>query len=107
MPSPVSRAASAPRATDGMPIGTLDPCWKRWRGEGGSVSFATDIKPLFRESDREAMDFVFDLWSYDDVKNNAELILKRIEDGSMPCDQEWSADQIARFRTWIAEGCPA
>ncbi len=25
-------------------------------------SFARDIKPLFRERDREAMDFAFDLW---------------------------------------------
>ena len=69
------------------------------------MSFVADIKPLFREQDRDAMDFVFDLWSYEDVKANADLILTRLEDGSMPCDREWSAEQIERFRSWIAEGC--
>lgn len=70
------------------------------------MSFATDIKPLFREDDRLAMDFAFDLWSFDDVKTNAALILERIEDGTMPCDEPWNADQIEKLRAWIAEGCP-
>ncbi len=68
------------------------------------MSFATDIKPLFREEDREAMDFVFDLWSYDDVKANASLILERIEDGTMPCDGEWNDEQIQTLHDWIAAG---
>ena len=71
------------------------------------MSFEADIKPLFRESDREAMDFVFDLWSYDDVKENADLILERLEDGSMPCDEEWSKDKVQAFRDWIAAGTPS
>jgi hypothetical protein len=70
-------------------------------------SFAQDIKPLFREEDRDAMDYIFDLWSYDDVKNNAELILERIEDGTMPCDEEWPPEQIELLRSWIKEGMPA
>ncbi len=70
------------------------------------MSFAADIQPLFREEDREAMEFAFDLWSYDDVMSNAALILERIEDGSMPCDQEWSAEQIGVLQSWIAAGCP-
>jgi hypothetical protein len=41
------------------------------------MSFAGDVKPLFREEDRASMDFAFDLWSYDDVKVNATLILDR------------------------------
>jgi hypothetical protein len=72
-------------------------------GEG--MGFAADIRPLFRPEDREAMDFVFDLWSYDDVKDNAALILDRIEDGTMPCDENWSDDQIQTFRDWLAAGC--
>lgn len=71
------------------------------------MGFATTIKPLFRESDRDAMEFVFDLWSYDDVKSHAEMILERLEDGSMPCDYEWPPERIAAFRTWIADGCLA
>lgn len=70
------------------------------------MSFAEDVKPMFREEDRASMDFAFDLWSYDDVKANAALILERIEDGTMPCDETWSADKIAILRTWIAEGTP-
>ncbi|MDQ2652335.1 MAG: hypothetical protein M3Z20_04740 [Chloroflexota bacterium] len=68
------------------------------------MSFETDIKPLFLEEDRDAMDFVFDLWKYDDVKENAELIYQRIEDGSMPCDREWSPEQLATLRQWIDDG---
>lgn len=71
------------------------------------VSFAADIKPLFREDDRLAMDFVFDLWEYDDVVANAGLILERIEDGTMPCDEPWDESRIEQLRAWIAEGCPA
>lgn len=68
------------------------------------MSFETDIKPLFREEDRDAMDFVFDLWKYDDVKENAGLILERIQDGSMPCDLEWTPEQIATLQQWIDAG---
>lgn len=68
------------------------------------MSFETDIKPLFREEDRDAMDFVFDLWKYDNVKENAGLILERIQDGSMPCDLEWTPEQIATLQQWIDAG---
>jgi hypothetical protein len=64
------------------------------------MTFETDIKPLFREADRDAMKWAFDLWSEADVRSNADAILERIEDGSMPCDGEWPADQIERFRSW-------
>jgi hypothetical protein len=69
--------------------------------------FARDIQPLFREEDRESMNFVFDLWNYDDVRAHAELILERLEDGSMPCDGEWPPEQIELFRRWIEAGMPA
>lgn len=71
------------------------------------TSFAKDIKPLFREEDRNAMDYIFDLWSYNDVSQNADLILERIEDGTMPCDEEWPPEQIELLRRWINEGKPA
>jgi hypothetical protein len=69
--------------------------------------FDRDIKPLFRESDRDSMDFAFDLWRYDDVRANAQHILERLEDGTMPCDQEWPQEQVALFRRWIEGGMPA
>ena len=67
--------------------------------------FDTDIRPLFRESDRLDMDFVFDLWSYDDVKANADAILERLEDRTMPCDAPWAVERIQLFRAWIDGGC--
>jgi hypothetical protein len=73
---------------------------------GGALSFTADVKPLFREEDRSSMDFAFDLWSYDDVKANAALILERVADGTMPCDEAWSEDKVRIFRSWIAAGCP-
>ncbi len=70
-------------------------------------SFARDIHPLFREEDVEAMDFAFDLRSYDEVRANAEEIHERLADGSMPCDGEWPEEDVARFRAWIDAGMPA
>jgi len=70
------------------------------------VGFADDVRPLFRESDREAMEFAFDLWSHEDVSENAGDILERLQDGSMPCDAPWPGDQIALFEQWIAVGMP-
>src|SRR5664280_1686720 len=49
-------------------------------------NFAVDIKPLFRERDRRAMTFLFDLWDYEAVRENAEAILAATEGGDMPCD---------------------
>lgn len=69
--------------------------------------FERDIKPLFREDDKDAMDFVFDLWDYNDVRTHAESILERLEDGTMPCDGEWPPEQIELFRRWIESGTPA
>lgn len=70
------------------------------------VSFAQHIKPLFRAEDRDAMDFAFDLWDVDDVRSNADAILERLQDGSMPCDGEWSPDVIELFSRWAATGMP-
>jgi hypothetical protein len=71
------------------------------------VSYASDIKPLFRENDREAMESHFDLWSYEDVSGAADRILSKLEEGTMPCDGAWPEDQVATFRRWGEEGKPA
>jgi hypothetical protein len=70
------------------------------------VTFAEDIRPLFRDRDVRSMSFAFDLSSYDDVRRNAEEIYARLADGSMPCDAGWPADQVERFRAWIDQGSP-
>ena len=75
--------------------------------EDEPMHFEQDIKPLFRERDRDSMRFAFDLWSADDVSTNADAILARLEAGTMPCDGAWPADRIAVFRRWIDAGKPA
>ena len=72
----------------------------------GSAGFEADIKPLFRERDRRAMLSHFDLWSYDDVSRDADSILTRLRDGTMPCDGAWPPDQIELFERWLEGGKP-
>jgi len=72
-----------------------------------AISFEEHIRPLFREIDRESMEFVFDLWSHDEVSENSGAILERLQDGSMPCDGPWPDEQIGTFRSWIDAGMPA
>jgi len=70
------------------------------------MGFEEDIKPLFREKDRSRMEWAFDLWDYDAVKENAQLIVERLQDGDMPCDGAWPAEKIDTFRKWIEGGTP-
>jgi hypothetical protein len=71
------------------------------------LSFEQDIKPLFRERDRDSMKWAFDLWSYDDVAGNDDAILGKLKDGSMPCDGAWPDEQVALFQRWVEAGTPA
>jgi hypothetical protein len=70
-------------------------------------SFARDIQPMFRDLDRRAMRYAFDLWNYEDVRTHAEAILERLNDGTMPCDGDWSDEQIEQFGRWVGGGMPA
>jgi hypothetical protein len=72
--------------------------------EDEQMHFEQDIKPLFRERDRNAMRFALDLWSHDDVSTHADAILGRLEAGTMPCDGAWPAERVALFRQWIDAG---
>ncbi len=70
-------------------------------------SFEEHIKPLFRDQDRVAMTFAFDLWSHEEVSQNADAILDRLEEGTMPCDAAWPQERVDTFERWIAAGKPA
>jgi hypothetical protein len=72
-----------------------------------SISYEQQIRPLFRERDRQSMKWAFDLWSHDDVAANSEAILGKLRDGTMPCDGAWSDEQIAVFQRWVDAGTPA
>jgi hypothetical protein len=71
------------------------------------ISYAADVRPLFRERDRESMLSHFDLWAYDDVSEHAAAILERLEEGTMPCDGAWPEDRVDLLRRWVAQGTPA
>jgi hypothetical protein len=73
----------------------------------GDLSYARDIKPLFREKDQQSMSSAFDLWSYDDVSTHADAIVGKIRSGVMPCDGAWPADRVDLFQRWIDAGKPA
>jgi hypothetical protein len=75
--------------------------------ERDGLSFDHDVKPLFRERDRGSMLATFDLWQRDDVAENADAILKALEDGSMPCDGAWPAERVDVLRRWVNAGMPA
>jgi len=68
------------------------------------VHFQSDIKPLFREKDRQSMRLHFDLWSYEDVSDHADGILERLRRGSMPCDGAWPPQQVEVFERWVRGG---
>jgi truncated hemoglobin YjbI/CDGSH-type Zn-finger protein len=69
-------------------------------------SFATHVKPLFRQRDRDSMRFAFDLWSHDDVSAHAAAILERLKAGTMPCDGAWPPERVDVFARWSGSGTP-
>ena len=76
-------------------------------GPDEQLSFATHIRPLFRQRDRDSMSFAFDLWSCEEVSTHAEAILARLRAGTMPCDGAWPPERIDVVERWIAAGTPA
>jgi hypothetical protein len=50
------------------------------------------------------MAFSFDLWNYEEVRDHAEDILDRLEEGDMPCDAPWSDEHVETFRAWMDAG---
>jgi hypothetical protein len=75
--------------------------------EEEAVGYGRDIRPLFREKDVSSMSFAFDLRSYDDVRANANGILAKLSNGSMPCDGAWPEEKVELFRNWMDAGCRA
>jgi hypothetical protein len=71
-----------------------------------TLSFEEDIRPLFRETDRNSMLRHFDLWWRADVVNHQVAILQSISSGTMPCDRPWSPEQVTLLQRWIEAGFP-
>jgi Ferritin-like len=93
--------------TDGDGATTIAADSAQASGPEEPLHFEENIKPLFRERDRDSMRFAFDLWSLDDVSTHADAILEKLEAGAMPCDGAWPAERVAVFRRWIDAGKPA
>ena len=82
-----------------------------------SVSFETDIKPLFTGEDWGCMytysseddwNPVLDLRDYESVKAWAANVNDAVSGGWMPQDPKegpWSADKVNLFQCWIKLGC--
>jgi hypothetical protein len=68
------------------------------------TSYKSDIRPLFRDQDINAMKRKFDLSKYQDVYDNADKIFKRLRDGDMPCDGPWQKKDVELFGKWIDDG---
>jgi hypothetical protein len=74
--------------------------------EASELSFARDIKPFFREKDRESMLRAFDLFDYSDVAGHADAIVAALRSGKMPCDGAWPSSQVEALQRWIDLGKP-
>src|SRR5262249_47338871 len=75
-------------------------------GPTDRVTFEVHVRPLFRHTDRQSMLFAFDLWAYPDVVRHAGEILRRLDNGSMPCDGAWPREKVDMFRRWVEAGTP-
>ncbi len=71
----------------------------------GVLSFAADIRPLFREKDIQGMKpNGIDLSSYEDVKNRIQDIYERLSAGDMPCDGPWDESNTRKLKMWMDSG---
>jgi len=73
---------------------------------GPALSFEADIAPLFREKDVEEMKDIsgLDLSDYAVVRDKAQGIYARLDDGSMPCDGPWPDEKVETFKRWMDQG---
>ena len=72
-----------------------------------TLSFDRDIKGMFRVKDHNSMQWSFDLWNVDDVRQHAPAILAQLRAGAMPCDGAWPADRVDAFARWVSTGMNA
>jgi hypothetical protein len=69
-----------------------------------AVSFEAGIKPMFRASDRAAMQKAFDMWSLTDVTAHGAQIAEKLQSGAMPGEGPWPAEYVALFIDWLNSG---
>ena len=79
-----------------------------------TVSFKTDILPMFTDVDIEHMSYagvLLDDYAYMSEPANAESVYEQVADGSMPPgdsgEQPWSQEQVQLFKAWMDAGYQA
>lgn len=75
-----------------------------------ALSFATDIRPLFRDGDIKCMSKAgvrLDDPAWMCVSANAQTVYDQVSAGSMPPDAPWSQDHVSLFKEWMEAGYPA
>jgi len=75
-----------------------------------ALSFATDIRPLFRDEDIECMTpmgIALDDPAWMCVPANAQGVYGAVADGSMPPGEPWPEERVSLFKEWMDAGCPA
>ncbi len=92
----------------GKAISTISPgrlYESKQEGSMASLSFAGDIRALFRDGDIAAMKRIgVDLASCEGVKKDARKIHARLSAKEMPCDGPWSTEKIEKFKEWMESG---
>jgi hypothetical protein len=83
----------------------------RTEGIAMTVSFQTDILPLFTSMDIEHMaraEVSLDDYSYMSQPDNANRVYEQVSSGHMPPgdsgEQPWSQDRVELFKTWMDGG---
>ena len=75
-----------------------------------ALSFAKDIRPLFREGDVKCMSRAgvkLDDPAWMRVAANAQAVYDAVSNGSMPPDAPWPEERVKTFKAWMDEGLPA
>ena len=75
-----------------------------------ALSFAADIRPLFRDGDIRCMKpagIRLDDPAWMCVPANAQQVYGAVSTGKMPPDAPWLADRVSLFKKWMEAGCPA
>ena len=73
-----------------------------------TLSFATDIRPMFTQTDLDHMSPFMDLSDRDDVLAHADAIYQTVSSGTMPPpasgEPRWTPEMCTKFKKWQDQG---
>jgi len=75
-----------------------------------AISFAANIRPLFRDGDIQCMGKAgvhLDDHAWMSVPANAKLVYSQVSAGTMPPDAPWTPDRVSLFKAWMDAAYPA